>query len=92
MTRGSGSLVAEDGASGWAFGRWQVLPRSRELLIDGLPVKVGSRAMDLLMALIEQRGRLVGKQQLFDRVWPGVKVDENNLHLHISSLRKLIGR
>lgn len=92
MTQGSPIHVAADGASSWAFGRWQVLPRTRELLVDGLPVKVGSRAMDLLMALIEQRGRLVGKQHLFDRVWPGVKVDENNLHLHISSLRKLIGR
>jgi len=76
----------------WSFGHWVVVPRSRQLLADGRPVKLGSRAFDILMTLIEHRGQVAGKQQLLDRVWPGVVVEENNLHLHISSLRKLLGQ
>ena len=54
-----------------AFGRFQVLPGRRELLADGRPVKLGGRAFDVLMALIEARGAVVRKDALMARVWPG---------------------
>ncbi len=63
----------------------------RELLLDGAPVKLGARAFDLLLALIEHRNRAVAKDELLDIVWPGLVVEENNLQVQISALRKLLG-
>src|SRR5512134_3796617 len=73
------------------FGRVEVRPRERQLLVDGVAAGVGARAFDLLLALIERRDRLVTKNELLDAVWPGVVVEENNLQVQISSLRKLLG-
>ena len=70
-----------------AFGRFQVSPHRRELLADGQPIKLGGRAFDVLMALIEARGEVVGKRALMARVWPDRVVDENNLQCQISGLR-----
>lgn len=61
------------------------------MLADGEPVNVGARAFDLLQVLIDKRDRVVGHGELFERVWPGLVVDENNLRQHVSSLRKLLG-
>jgi adenylate cyclase len=73
------------------FGRFMILPGRRQLLIDGNPTKVGSRAFDVLMALIERRQRVVTKGELLDLVWPGVAVEESNLQVHVLALRKLLG-
>lgn len=73
------------------FGRFQVRPDERQLLVDGKPVALGARALDLLLCLIEFRDRVVGKDELMQRVWPGVVVEENNLTVQISALRKLLG-
>jgi predicted ATPase/DNA-binding winged helix-turn-helix (wHTH) protein len=73
------------------FGRAEVRPSERQLLVDGRPVALGARAFDLLMALVERRDRMVGKNELLDSVWPGLVVEENNLQVQISSLRKLLG-
>jgi predicted ATPase/DNA-binding winged helix-turn-helix (wHTH) protein len=73
------------------FGRFRVLPDRRELLADGRPIKLGSRAFDLLMVLIKARGELVTKDEILNRVWPGTVVEENNLHIQISVLRKVLG-
>jgi predicted ATPase/DNA-binding winged helix-turn-helix (wHTH) protein len=70
------------------FGRFRVLPHRRELLADNLPVQLGGRAFDILMALIEARGAVVSKDELMARVWPDRIVEENNLAFHISALRK----
>ena len=56
--------------AGIAFGRFRVLPHCRELLTDGRPVKLGGRAFDVLMALIEAHGAVVSKNALMARVWP----------------------
>src|SRR6516225_543168 len=74
-----------------AFGRFQVLPHRRELLADGRPIKLGGRAFDVLMALIEARGAVIGKDTLMARVWPDRVVEENNLQAHIVALRKALG-
>jgi len=74
------------------FGRFRVLPHRRELLVDGQPAKLGGRAFDILLALIEARGAVVSKNALMARVWPGRVVEENNLQSHISALRAALGR
>jgi DNA-binding winged helix-turn-helix (wHTH) protein len=80
-----------DGPAGIAFGRFQVTPDRRELLADGQPIKLGGRAFDVLMALIEARGAVIGKDRLMARVWPDRIVDENNLQSQISALRAALG-
>jgi predicted ATPase/DNA-binding winged helix-turn-helix (wHTH) protein len=66
-------------------------PGQRLLLVDGAPVKAGARALDVLNALIERRDRIVRKDELLDIVWPGLVVEEANLHVQVSALRKLLG-
>src|SRR5258708_34191010 len=73
------------------FGRFRVLLRQRQLLAGGAPVELGSRAFDVLMVLLEARGSLVTKDELLDRVWPGIVVEENNIQVQISTLRKALG-
>jgi adenylate cyclase len=73
------------------FGRAEVRPSERQLLVDGRPVALGARAFDVLSLLIAHRERVVGKDELLQTVWPGVVVEENNLQVHISTLRKFLG-
>jgi non-specific serine/threonine protein kinase len=73
------------------FGRFVVQPRERRLLADGEPLTVGPRAFDVLLALLERAGNLVTKQELLERVWPGLVVEENNLQVQVSTLRKGLG-
>ncbi len=75
----------------FAFDRFELRPAIRQLRVDGTPAPVGARAFDVLLALIERRDRLVGKSELLDLVWPDVVVEENNLQVQISALRKLLG-
>ena len=82
---------ASEAPASLAFGRFQVLPHRRELLADGRPTKLGGRAFDVLMALIEARGAVVSKDALMARVWPDQVVEENNLQAHIVALRKAFG-
>ena len=78
-------------AEHYRFGSSEVRTGERQLLIGGDAAAVGARAFDLLVALIERRDRVVDKAELFDAVWPGLVVEENNLHVQVSSLRKLLG-
>ena len=73
------------------FGRFGILPHRRQLLADGRPIRLGGRGFDLLLALIEAPGGVVGKDELLDRVWPGRIVDENRLQNQVSALRKAFG-
>jgi DNA-binding winged helix-turn-helix (wHTH) protein len=73
------------------FGRFQVVRDRRELLADGQPVELGGRAFDTLVALIDARGTVLGKDELMSRVWPDRVVEENNLAAQISTLRKAFG-
>ena len=73
------------------FGRFEILTAERRLQVDGKPVALGSRAFDLLAALAARRDRLVTKDELLDVVWPGLVVEENNLQVQISALRKILG-
>jgi predicted ATPase/DNA-binding winged helix-turn-helix (wHTH) protein len=75
----------------YSFDRYELRPAERQLLIEGEPAALGARAFDLLLALIERRERVVTKAELFEAVWPGLVVEENNLQVQVSSLRKLLG-
>jgi DNA-binding winged helix-turn-helix (wHTH) protein len=66
----------------YRFGRFELCPATRRLLVDHKPVPLGARAFDVLLALIERRDRLVTKNELLDLVWPGAVVEENNLQVH----------
>src|ERR1700722_17297031 len=77
--------------AGIAFGRFQLLPGHRDLIADGRPIKLGGRAFDVLMALIEVPGAVVSKDALMARVWPNRTVEENNLAAQIVALRKAFG-
>src|SRR6267143_4786615 len=72
------------------FGRFCVLPRARQLLVDGHPVELGSRAFDLLMVLIGAPGILVTKNEIISRVWPDTVVEESNLKVQMSALRRVL--
>jgi len=74
-----------------AFGRFRLDPHRRELLADGLPVPIGSRAFDVLIALVEAGDRLVTKGELLNTAWSGTAVEEHNLQFQISTLRKALG-
>jgi DNA-binding winged helix-turn-helix (wHTH) protein len=82
---------ASETSAGVAFGRFLVLPHRRELLADSQPIKLGGRAFDVLMALIEARGAVLSKDALMTRVWPGRIVEENALQGQISGLRMALG-
>ena len=83
--------TASEALAGIAFGRFLLLPHRRELLADGRPVKLGGRAFDVLMALIEAHGAVVSKNALMARVWSDRIVEENNLQWQISALRAAFG-
>ncbi len=72
------------------FGRFRVLLRRRQLVADGVPIELGTRGFDLLLALVEADGSLVTKEELLSRVWPGIAVVEENLKVQISLLRKAL--
>lgn len=73
------------------FDRFEVRPTERLLLVDGQPAEVGARAFDLLLCLLRHRNRVVSKGEILDSVWPGLAVEENNLSVQVSALRKVLG-
>lgn len=71
--------------------RCTVLVDQRQLLVDGDRVRVGSRAFDILLTLLSRPGEVVTRNDIMAAVWPGYVVDDNNLAVHISALRRLLG-
>lgn len=72
-------------------GDFEVRGNERRLLVRGEPVPLGARAFDLLMTLIEHRDRVVTKDELMKLVWPGLVVEDSNLTVQVSALRKVLG-
>ena len=87
----SNSAPAELSCPPCRFGSFELRPTDRRLLADGKPVTIGARAFDLLVALVARAGQLVSKNELLTLVWPGLVVEENNLQVQVSTLRKLLG-
>ena len=72
------------------FGRFRLEPGQRELLHDEIPVRIANRALDILRALVSAKGQLVTKDELMAQVWSGLVVEESNIHVHVSALRKAL--
>src|SRR5712664_1202008 len=69
-----------------------LLPAEERLLLEGdRPVRLGSRAFDILVCLIERAGQVVAKGELIARVWPQTFVEEANLKIQVSALRRALG-
>jgi adenylate cyclase len=73
------------------FADLEISPSERAVHVGGRAVPIGARAFDVLMALAERRDRVVSKAELLDIVWPGLVVEENNLSVQVSALRKALG-
>jgi DNA-binding winged helix-turn-helix (wHTH) protein len=83
--------AAAQGGRAIAFGPFDLLPTRRLLLKAGQPVRLGSRALDILIALVERPGELVSKGDLMARVWPHTFVEESNLKVQVAALRRALG-
>src|SRR5208283_3903059 len=84
-------LAAASGERAVSFGSFRLLPERRLLLEGDKPVRLGSRALDILVALVERPGEVFGKEELITRVWPDTIVEESNLKFQISMLRRTLG-
>lgn len=82
---------ASNGEHSFAFGSLRLFPNQRLLLDGDKPVRLGSRALDLLAVLADSAGRVVPKEELIARVWPNIFVEESNLKLQVSALRRALG-
>src|ERR1041385_4338733 len=74
-----------------SFGPFRLLAKQRLLLEGEKPVRLGSRAFDILIALVERAGEVVGKEDLIARAWPRTFVEEANLKIQVSALRRVLG-
>ena len=78
-------------ATSLRFDAFELWPEQRLLLMDGQKLTLGSRAFDLLVCLVRHSERMLSKDELMALVWPGLVVEESNLTVQISHLRKLLG-
>mgnify|MGYP000712034281 CR=1 FL=1 len=90
------SVPSADGPAGdeplqYDGGRIQIDLAARRLTVDGHAAAVGSRGFELLAELVRAEGSVRTKAELLARVWPGVVVEENNLHVQVKALRRLLG-
>ena len=74
-----------------AFGPFRLFPAERLIERFGQPVQLGSRATDLLFALVERAGDVVSQRDLIARIWPNVTVDDSTLRSHVAALRRVLG-
>ena len=74
-----------------SFGSFRLISTQRLLLESGKPVQLGSRALEILLALVERAGESIRREDLIARVWPHSIVDDSNLKVHIAALRKALG-
>ena len=75
----------------FAFGPFRLFPLQRVLMCADEPVALGSRAREILIALVERAGKVVKKNELRERVWPDTVVEEGTLRVHIAALRRALG-
>ena len=86
----TGQLLFTKGSSEISFGPFRLLPAQFLLLEGDKPVHLGSRAMHILMVLLERPGQLVTQRELMARVWPDLFVEPANLPVHMSALRRAL--
>jgi eukaryotic-like serine/threonine-protein kinase len=83
--------MSEQNQQIYGFDNFRLDVPNRKLLRDGRPVFLQAKAFDMLVVLIENGGRLVGKDQLFSAVWPDQIVEESNLTVQVSAIRRALG-
>jgi len=83
--------VAESDETALSFGEHLLFPRRRQLLLGSKPVQLGSRAFETLLILVRAEGKVISKDELLRRVWPGTVVDDTNVTVQISAIRKALG-
>jgi DNA-binding winged helix-turn-helix (wHTH) protein len=83
VKRGMGHVIS--------FGTFQLFPRQFLLLENGKAIRIGSRALEMLIALLERPGELVSKEDLMARVWPNTFVDPANLTVQVAGIRRALG-
>jgi TolB-like protein len=74
-----------------SFGRFRLDLRHRKLTGEGAPIELKSKAFDILAVLASAQGEVVTKDELMAKVWPGLVVEESNIQVHVSALRKALG-
>jgi DNA-binding winged helix-turn-helix (wHTH) protein len=74
-----------------SFGSFRLLPSQRLLLEGDQPVRLGSRAFDILATLVERPGEVIDKDELKSRTWPKTFVEDANLKIQVSALRRALG-
>src|SRR5215211_7196184 len=83
--------MSESTTQFYAFGPFLIDVKRRLLSRDGDAVPLKSKVLDLLLAMVEGRGRLLEKEELLKAVWPGQFVEEANLSVSVSALRRALG-
>src|SRR5215467_13204812 len=73
------------------FGSFRLVPAQRVLLDDGKPLRLGSRALEILITLVEHAGETISREQLIAYAWPDSVVDDGALRVHVAALRKALG-
>lgn len=77
-------------ATTYCFGNCRFIPARQSLLCGEIRIRIGSRAMDLLHALVRRPGQVVNKEELFNAAWPSLFVEESNLKVNIAALRRAL--
>src|SRR5262245_45304526 len=76
----------------YEFDRFRLDPREGVLTSEGRRLRLEPKDLEILLVLVENHGHTVGKEELFERVWPGTFVEDGNLARHISVLRQALGQ
>ena len=83
--------MENDSKKTFSFGDFELSGAKRLLLKHGEMIALNSKTFDLLLALVENHGQILSKDELLEKVWEGQFVEENNLTVQIAALRKLLG-
>lgn len=84
-------VLDTEGEAGFAFLNFVLYPARRRVERGGVSVNIGSRSLDILIALVVRAGEIIAKDELVAMVWPNLVVEESALRVHISTLRKALG-
>jgi predicted ATPase/DNA-binding winged helix-turn-helix (wHTH) protein len=75
----------------FAFGPFELSPDERSLTMGSQPIVLGSRALDILVALVQRAPEVVSQRELISRAWPDLVVEDGSLRVHMTRLRKVLG-
>ena len=84
------SVMTKPHAATYAFGPFVLVPAAAELRLGTARIQVTPKVFDLLLLLVENRGRLLSKQELLEAIWRGTHVEEGSLARAVASLRAVL--